>query len=272
MVDETQGMGISAGNSLIDAVGDNQSPVESQHTTPGATENQSDNSNTSQSWEWSPGVPGEGEPPSDWKREKYKYPTDQIKAYNELRKKLSGFTGAPETYEFDLAKYGDAYKEIAPLLDPDGAQFKEFVAFAKEANMNQEYFNKCIDTFVKGQKARLENDTKMVRDYKQAELKKLGDNPSEVLRDFQNWVVQNIDGFDEKRAKKLMLNHDTIEAFNKLRSKMPNVTINKPSDGSNSKISEKEIYEIISDKRYQTDQGYRRSVQPRLSEYFKNKK
>jgi len=274
MTEESQTESFDSG-SLMDTSANvevsESSESESVESTKTSETSETSEASEPEGWEWSEGVKGEGEPPTDWEKSKYKYPSEQLKAYKELRKKLSGFTGAPEQYEFDASKYGEDYAKIAPMLDPDGEKFKSFVAVAKESNMNQDTFNKCCDEYVDGEKAKLTKDNEIIKEYQTAELKKLGDKPQERLKKFQTWALQNLEGFDEKRVNKLMLNSDMIEAIDQIRSKIPNVKVTAPSTASKPGLSGLEVHNIYADPRYKNDMEYRRKVQPLLTEYYKNK-
>lgn len=133
-----------------------------------------ENSNTSEpvgnepstnepSFYFADGIAGSGEKPEWFIDSKYKTVSEQAKGYNEIRKQLGGFTGAPEAYEHFTPEGFE--------LNPDEPMLESAREWAKSQNMNQEAFNglvglyaeieagkqKALEEFAQGQIAQIEN-------------------------------------------------------------------------------------------------------------------
>lgn len=120
----------------------------------------------SASWFFDENIPGQGDKP-EWFNDRYKTVAEQAKGWGELRKKLGGFTGAPEEYNSD--KFKDA-------LDPAHDAFTKFAGLAKDLNMNQEGFEKVMDMFVEHNASSSPDTEKFIKELppeKKEELKVL---------------------------------------------------------------------------------------------------
>lgn len=93
-------------------------------------------------WFLAEGLKGEGDLPEWFNAAKYKTVADQARAQRELEKRFGGFTGAPEEYELSLPEgFEGEFDMEHPIL-------QDFIATAKEANMDQGTFSKLLHRFV----------------------------------------------------------------------------------------------------------------------------
>ena len=72
---------------------------------------------------------------------------EQAKGYNEIRKQLGGFTGAPEEYEFSLPE------GIEGEIDENLPALQDFVDLAQKSNMSNETAQELFNIFVNYQQS-----------------------------------------------------------------------------------------------------------------------
>lgn len=139
-------------------------------------------------WFYSENVPGKGDKPEYFIDSKFKSLDEQAKGYNELRKKLGGFTGAPDEYKVELIE--DVAKHID--IDDDSTLMTSFKDYAKEKNMSQEAFNDLVNLYtyqlVQGEQdlmSEIQNDLKK-------EFESLGESGGKMIDDVKGWMKANI--------------------------------------------------------------------------------
>lgn len=136
-----------------------------------------DNRDTPDIWYWGDGTRGEG-PRPEFLSHKYKNVAEQAKAYTELEKKFGGFTGAPPEYDFEsIKKTGYA----PDLENPVG---KEFMEYAKQANMSQKHVESLMAMMHKYESQRLPPSREDI-------YRDLGPTATDTLRTVGNWTNNN---------------------------------------------------------------------------------
>ena len=139
------------------------------------------------------GIKGSGEMPEWYKGDKYQSVAEQAKAYTELEKKFGGFTGAPK----------DGY-QLAEGVPQDDALAEALIEFATESNMNQENFNKAWE-LLNAQSEAVEEVTQ------ENELRKLGDNASERIKNVEGFLKNNLDAETYTQVQDLVTTADSIK-------------------------------------------------------------
>jgi len=131
-------------------------------------------------WFLAENIKGVGDKPDWYNDGKYKTLADQAKAHPELRKKLGGFTGAPEEgYETP-----EGFEEGDELLE-------QFKSVALESNMSQDTFGKLFELY---QAQSGVNEQLSV----EAEMAKLGDNAEQRISQVENFLRNNAgDAYEE---------------------------------------------------------------------------
>lgn len=130
-------------------------------------------------------VKGDGEKPDWFNDGKYKTVLDQAKAYPELRKKLSGFTGAPESYE------------VPEGVDGEDDAFKAFSEFAAKHNMNQELFNEGFEFYKSALGVNEEFSAEQ-------EMAKLGENAEQRIARVETFLRNNVKDAEDYEALQSM--------------------------------------------------------------------
>jgi hypothetical protein len=159
--------------------------LEETTSTETITEEPVENQQPEASWHYAEGVPGQGEPPEFFKKDKYANVTEQAKAYRELEKRFGSFTGAPDNYEVKLSQ---ELTEKGIEISTDDPLYDEAVQFAKNANMSQEGFQEMMNLYATAQIAEQEARNKYVQD----EIKALGDRGQERLDNLASWGKANL--------------------------------------------------------------------------------
>lgn len=143
-------------------------------------------------------IKGSGDKPEWFNDGKYKTILDQAKAYPELRKKLSGFTGAPESYE---APEG---------VDPEDDAYKAFSEFAAKNNMNQDLFNEGFEFY----KTALGVSEEISAE---SELAKLGDNAEQRIGQIETFLKNNVkDAADYEAIQNMATDAKSIMLIEKM--------------------------------------------------------
>lgn len=159
----------------------------------------SENSTTEPSWFIDEETPGSGERP-DWMPSKYKRASDVGKAYSELERKLGGFTGAPEKYDFSTLEVDEA--------DPIVQMIAEV---GKEKGMNQETVNTLL-----GRMISLEEAQKAMNI--EEEVKKLGPDGERQLNEYKNWQKDYFKPEESEVVSSWIKTADDLKVFNRIMS------------------------------------------------------
>lgn len=126
-----------------------------------------------------------------FKKEKFKTPEQQLKAYVEAEKRLGGFRGAPEEYKLPDNVSGN--DELA----------KEIVERAKKHNASQEVlddFLEVVDTYI----------DQSFQTNQEAERAKLGDNADERLQRVETQLKNKFQGEEFDRIAGLVNNAESV--------------------------------------------------------------
>lgn len=159
--------------------------------------------------------------PEWFKHQKYGSVEDQAKAYNELEKKLGGFTGAPDEYELTLAE-GLEYD-----VEADDPLLNDFKEIAKSQNMSQEAFNKFANLYIEQQIAHSKLEEEFTQNHVAEQMKALGDKGEDRLQNVASWAKATLgdEGLFNKFADGLQ-SAGMVEVFEALMSATGNVKQN----------------------------------------------
>ena len=199
-------------------------------------------------WYHDEDTPGVGEKP-EWLSDKYNNVAEQAKAQGELRKLLSGFTGAPEEYKLNIDPMLEMTPDQIDLEDPLMMGFKEW---AKESNLSQDGFDKIVNMKLLQEYRMGEEFAKTMEEFTQNEMAKLSDEEYEQQGVMAQWGKNNLpqelwDEFAE--TGKTANGHRMLLALknNSIGSKIPTDIPNKSS------YERHELIEMIDDPRYDSD-------------------
>ena len=145
-------------------------------------------------WFMSEGVAGEGERPEWYNADKYKSVSDQAAAYPELAKKMGAYTGAPE--EYDLALPEGVNEHLTIDMEREGT--KEFVEFAQEQGISQDFMAKALEFH---SEAMMEALSDYLPD-REAEMSVLGKDALTRVTNVSDWGQANLseEQFDMLRS------------------------------------------------------------------------
>jgi len=226
-------------------------------------------SNGEANFNFAEGVVGQGPTPEWFKTDKYKTVSDQAKAYVDLESKFGAFTGAPDEYAFTIS---DELKEKGVELSADDPMIKSFTELAKESNMSQEIANKLVnmfieDEFAKGQGSE-EAETARIAD----EMKLLGDNAENRVKNIALWAAANMDPESAKGLEDLTTTAAGIKAVESLIAKSRNSEMVNHDMTGTGHVDMAEITKLQFEKddngnrRMATDPVFRKMVQAKLAQ------
>ena len=201
-------------------------------------------------WYLDDNTPGTGLRP-DWLPSKYKKVADVAKAYTELERRLGGFTGAPEAYDFSSLE-----------LDENQLVVKELSRVGKELNMSQEGLQKVLGTIASA----YETESQMHLD---EQVKKLGRDGERMLTEYKNWTKDYLALEEAERVHEWISSAEDLQTFTKLmaHTHMPNVPTTHAMNMANNfeTVSElrKEMAQNVS--RFDSDPAYRADWQKRMA-------
>lgn len=134
-----------------------------------------DGADTQDSYLFADGVPGTGEVPEWFNGSKYKTVSEQAKGYKELEKKFGAFTGTPKDGVYSVEGYDI---DTSPLM-------KDVSEWAKEAGLSNDGFNKLVNKY-------LDHNAKQEEEFKASEIKKMGDNAQDRIKNLNGWAKNNL--------------------------------------------------------------------------------
>ncbi|CAH9011474.1 putative scaffolding protein [Vibrio phage 434O48-1] len=193
----------------------------------------------------------------EWLPESFDNPEDFAKSHAEMMEKLGGFTGSPETGEYNLT-LGEG-QEGFEFYEHEKGDIKSFMNLAKELNMSQQSFDKVLQLYV---------DSKIVQD-------------EQNLVQRQAATLQMVGGEKEMatiNAKaKAQLTPEQFKMLQHATSTAPDAAgaaillVNSLALGGESKPitsfttppalkTKGELREMMKDPRYKTDAGYRSEI------------
>lgn len=203
-------------------------------------------------WYWADGVPGTGEKP-EWMLDKYKTVDQQAKGYSELAKKLGAHTGAPEEYALNVPESLNGI-----TLDAENERLKNFLSFAKDNGVSQEFIDKALEFHL----------SELAQDLPDPEAIKaeLGADADSRLQRIGQWGAANLDeaSFEALRGMvKSAADVKAVEALIKL-TRTPEIPTNiTPNEGMTRDKVRKMMEEMDEQGRnkYETDPEFRKKVQ-----------
>ena len=214
-------------------------------------------------WFYADGVPGVGDPPEWWNKEKYPFVSDQAKAHPELRKVLGAFTGAPDNYE---VKLNESLGEIE--LDTENVLYKTFSGVAKDINMSQEGFDKLVNQYIEVQQLEENRQLTANSEFKKQEMEKLGEGGQELIKKLDQWGKNNLPEDLYSSYKEMASSADNIKIFEILRSKSGFTNIPDTQNQAGSEISRLQLREMKLDRRYGRDPEYTAHIEKLYEEKF----
>lgn len=198
----------------------------------------------------------------------YKKMQDRVKG---LRDKLARGEGKPPK---DANGYTlpEADETVAPILNPKDPFVSELKNFAHKANMTNEQYQ----TFVThAAKFLAENGPKLtepepltddqIREIKEKEYTKIGPNAPRVVRAVSEWARQMLDSgyFSEDEIKLVNgigSSGEGVKLLNKIRTLTGGSDIPVSTNIDDGLPSDKEIFEMFGDKRYNEDTNFRNKI------------
>lgn len=208
-------------------------------------------------WNYAEGVPGIGEPPEYFKKDKYANITEQAKAYRELEKRFGSFTGAPEEYAVNIA---EELTEKGIEITKDDPLYEEAIKFAKESHMSQEGFDNMMNLYAMSKLSEIEQ----VNEFKQNELKSLGPRAQERINSLVTWGKANLPDELYEGFEAMPINANAVKALEHIIQMTRSAPIT-PSNGqpASGAVSEEELRQMQFEKdqygnrRLQTDPAFR---------------
>lgn len=244
-----------------------QLQAESTDQPTGSTESQEP------SWHWSDEVAGEGDKP-DWLIDsKYKSVSDQAKGYNEIRKQLGQFTGAPEEYELGLPEDLVLPEGVEWELKDDDPLLAAVVPIAKEMNMSQDGLNKLIKTFVEYEAGAVASEMASEGERVESELSSIPDGVKRVGA-VSGWARANMSSEDYEAFKGMMTDANTLQMAENLIKMTRGSKLPDPSDSSyKGAVTQADIDAAFTEKdaqgnnKYASDPSHRQKVQRMMQNY-----
>jgi len=151
-------------------------------------------------WFYNVDVKGEG-PRPEWLNDRFNNVFEQAKSYNEARKAMGGFSGAPKD-GYSLEKFGET-------VDSDNAAFKEFDGLAKELKMSQEGYDKIVELYIKDETEKGEKLDKY--------LTSLNPNEKNQLDVLKQWAVNNFSEAEVNMMDEWANNEEAVVLLKKMR-------------------------------------------------------
>jgi len=246
----------SAGVKTIFSAAESATP-KAVSTVPEGENSTSEVATTADTWYLAPGIPGSGPKPDGYIDSKYGSVLEQAQGYNNLRKKLGAFTGAPEAYDLDLSKIDAKYSDVK--LDMSDESIKSFLDLAKESNMNQESVHKFLKYKVDLDLAKTEKENQLIADYTKKEVERLGPNAHERIETLRTWWKQNFSEFPVEKMESLGQSADFIEMLESVKAKFkfnPVPVDNAPLPT----LTRDDARAMLNDPKYRSDKEYRQKV------------
>lgn len=212
-------------------------------------------------WMLSDKLPGEGSAPEWFKKDKYGTVEEQAKAYKELESRFGGFTGAPKDGDYTVT-LSDELQELGIEIAPDDPLYADAVEFAKGTNMNQEGFDKMMNLYAMSRVA----ESKAAEEFRQDELKALGDNAQARIDNILNWGKANLPDDMLQGFTEMAVSANAVKAMEKLVS----LTRNAPIDPNNAAPKQGVSTEELRKMQFETDEhGNRKlSTDPEFKKRF----
>lgn len=207
-------------------------------------------------WFVSPGVKGEGDKP-DWHNNKqYKSIFDEAKSASDMRKKLGGFSGAPDEYSLELN--GD-FKDFK--FNPEDPLLKDFTAFAKNSKMGQDEYSNVLQMFAGYNQLQSQKKSEEMASLQKSELEALGgaEKAKEQIDEMCQWFGQNFPNHEIQHLKDMMYFSDGFKILKSMREKMGYSNTPESAEVDDA-VNRNELMDMLDDPRYLTEPEYQSMV------------
>jgi hypothetical protein len=177
---------------------------------------------------------------------------EQAKGYNELRKQLGGFTGAPEEYDFSLPE------GIEGEIDENLPALQQFVDLAKEANMSNETAQELFNIFVGYQQSIIDE----IGADAQQQKNLLGENADQRLAALSGWGMNNLSQEDMEAYSGMLTTAAQVQLMEKIIGKTRGTQMHKTGESTAMPaFTEEDFRRAVQSDRYMSDPAYRAEVQ-----------
>ena len=176
---------------------------------------------------------------------------EQAKGYNEIRKQLGGFTGAPEEYEFSLPE------GIEGEIDENLPALQDFVDLAQKTNMSNETAQELFNIFVNYQQSIINEIGADAQQQKQL----LGENADQRLAQLSGWGMNNLTPEDMEAYQSMLTTASQVQLMEKIIGKTRGTQMHKTGETSAMPtFTEDDFRRAVQTDRYKTDPAYRQEV------------
>lgn len=152
-------------------------------------------------WLLAEDMPGEGDVPEWFDKNKYKTVMEQAKAYPEARK-MVGDSRAPAEYKID--ELPEEFKDF----QFDENALKSFQEMGKKYNLSNQAYNATLRAYMEDQASQLAQVEKAEQEYIADQMKELGPNAENMINDLKNKMEARL---PEEVAKTLQTYADSAE-------------------------------------------------------------
>lgn len=237
-----------------DGKGGQQQQQQQQQTTPGGDNGQQQQQQQAQR--------------PEWLLEKYKTPEDQAKAYSELYGQFSKKTEdlRKEVLADAIKEYGkmvgvpekpDAYAYPEGFQAPGETVDKALREWAHKNNVGAEAF-----------KALIKDVHGLTVSNAEAELKKLGDNAQDRIREVNGWITRNVPKEHFGVVSKIMTTAEGVAFMEAMMGEFADSGFAPDGGGNSSKVlTRAEIRKMQEDPRWGTDEAYTKEVRAHWQAY-----
>ncbi len=202
-------------------------------------------SSTDGGWKYSENVSGEGDKPDWYHADKYKTVEEQAKGYNELRKKLSDWTGAPEEYSLSKEKFKDVD------IDSEHPLLKNLKQWGKSSNLNQEGFDGIVKLYTDFEQGAIETQKEAEKEFIKEELGKLGPNGSEIVDQIQKWGRNNLPEELHKTFHDMAYDSNAMKVFDVIRKMHGGSSVPDSIKSNNPTVSREELMKMMDTPEYE---------------------
>jgi hypothetical protein len=225
-----------------------------------ATEESTETTETP-AWMLSEGVTGEGDRP-DWFSDKYESVAEQAKGYNELSKRLGGFTGAPEEYTLSAPEELGTRPDGSPWLDSVDPSVQFISEVGKKHGMSQEMF----DTFTHGW---LKLTADNLQQTHKAEMEALGPQGPAMINGLAQWGSTHLPAEAQDVFRSMATTADQVKVLEMILGKTKNAAmVDTTKVQANTGMTREKLDELVADKRYQESPSFRKEVDSKFQQFY----
>lgn len=206
-------------------------------------------------WFIKEGIKGNGDKP-EFLLDKFKTVEDQLKSYVELEKRFGSFTGAPEDYALNISEdYGDI------KIEADDPLLQEFATVAGDLNLNQEGFDKLLNTYVEFSSKEMKKSEAEQEAFQEQEIKKLGEDAEDQIKILNQWIENQVPSDMQDSIRNLATDASSVKAMQWLKDKFTSSTIPQTEHNEPSGLGTRlELREMMRDPKYGSDAIYTKIV------------